>query len=44
MKKEIDSINNNTLKSKKSLSARNRIMTRLNSWKSQKNKYKFFHK
>ena len=40
----IDSINNNTLKSKKSLSARNRIMTRLNSWKSQKNKYKFFHK
>ena len=39
----INSINN-TLKSKKSLSARNRIMTGLNSWKSQKNKYKSFHK
>ena len=35
---------NNTLKSKKSLSARNRIMIGLNSWKSQKDKYKTFHK
>ena len=35
---------NNTLKSKKSLSAKNRIITRINSRKSLKNKYKSFHK